>query len=131
MIDFTSLHYDADETAGLATVTVERLGGVGGAVSVDYQTSDGSATAGADYARPSGTLTWAAGDRGDKTFTVPVTWDGRAEGTESISLALTNPGGGADRGRTPRPSSASATTARAAPSRSAPAPIAPARPTAW
>ena len=45
-IDFKSLHYDADETAGLATVTVERLGGVGGAVSVDYQTSDGSATAG-------------------------------------------------------------------------------------
>ena len=46
----------------------------------------------------SGTLTWAAGDRNDKTFTVPVTWDGRAEGTESIGLALTNPGGGADQG---------------------------------
>ena len=43
-------------------MTVERLGGVGGAVSVDYQTSDGSATAGADYAARSGTLNWAAGD---------------------------------------------------------------------
>ena len=98
MIDFKSLHYDVDETDGQAIVTVERLGGVGGAVSVDYQTSDGSATAGADYAATSGTLNWAAGDSADKTFTVPVTWDGRAEGTESISLALTNPGGGADQG---------------------------------
>jgi hypothetical protein len=98
MIDFKSLHYDVDEAAGQAIVTVERVGGVGGAVSIDYQASDGSATAGADYASTSGTLTWAAGDSGDKTFTVPVTWDGRAEGTESISLALTNPGGGADQG---------------------------------
>ena len=79
-------------------MTVQRLGGVGGAVSVDYQTSDGSATAGSDYAATSGTLNWAAGDSADKTFTVPVNWDGRAEGTESISLTLTNPGGGADLG---------------------------------
>jgi hypothetical protein len=98
LIDFKSLHYDVDETDGQATVTVERLGGVGGAVSIDYQTSDGSATAGSDYTSASGTLNWAAGDSADKTFTVPVTWDGRAEGTESISLTLSNPGGGADQG---------------------------------
>ena len=97
LIDFKSLHYDVDETDGQAIVTVERLGGVGGAVSIDYQTSDGSATAGSDYTTASGTLNWAAGDSADKTFTVPVTWDGRAEGTESISLTLTNPGG-ADQG---------------------------------
>ena len=100
LIDFRSLQYDVDETDGHATVTVERLGGVGGAVSVDYETSDGSATAGSDYAATSGTLNWAAGDSADKTFTVPVTWDGRAEGPESISLALTNPGGGSDLGPT-------------------------------
>jgi hypothetical protein len=98
LIDFTSLHYDVNETEGQATVTVQRLGGVGGAVSVDYSTSDGSATAGTDYAATSGTLNWAAGDSADQTFTIPVTWDGRAEGTESVSLALTNPGGGADLG---------------------------------
>ncbi len=98
MIDFKSLHYDVDEIDGQATVTVERLGGVGGAVSVDYQTSDASAAAGSDYTATSGTLNWAAGDSADKTFTVPVSWDGRAEGTEAISLGLTNPGGGADLG---------------------------------
>jgi hypothetical protein len=100
LIDFKSLNYDVNETDGHATVTVERLGGVGGAVSVDYETSDGSASAGSDYAATSGTLNWAAGDGADKTFTVPVNWDGRAEGPESISLALTNPGGGADLGPT-------------------------------
>jgi hypothetical protein len=97
-IDFKSLHYDVDETDSQATVTVQRLGGVGGAVSVDYSTSDGTATAGSDYAAASGTLNWAAGDSADKTFTVPVTWDGRAEGPESINLALTNAGGGSDLG---------------------------------
>jgi Calx-beta domain len=97
-IDFKSLHYDVDEADGQATVTVQRLGGVGGAVSVDYSTSDGTATAGSDYADASGTLNWAAGDSADKTFTVPVTWDGRAEGPESINLALTNAGGGSDLG---------------------------------
>jgi hypothetical protein len=98
LIDFKSLHYDLDETDGQATVTVERLDGVAGAVSVDYQTSDGSASAGSDYTHTSGTLHWTAGDSADKTFTVPVSWDGRAEGTESISLTLTNPGGGSDLG---------------------------------
>ena len=118
MIDFKSLHYDVNETDGQAIVTVQRLGGVGGAVSVDYQTSDGSATAGADYAARSGTLNWAAGDSADKTFTVPVTWDGRAEGTESISLDADE----SRRGRRPGAEhrgrrSASATTAQAAGSR--------------
>jgi hypothetical protein len=97
-IDFKSLHYDVDEADGQATVTVERLGGVGGAVSIDYSTSDGTATAGSDYAAANGTLTWAAGDSADKTFTVPVSWDGRAEDAESINLTLTNPGGGSDLG---------------------------------
>jgi hypothetical protein len=97
-IDFKQLHYDVDETDGQATVTVERRDGVGGAVSVDYETSDGSATAGSDYVATSGTLNWSAGDSADKTFTVPVSWDGRAEGTESINLSLTDAGGGADLG---------------------------------
>ena len=97
-IGFKSLHFDAGETDGTALVTVERVGGVGGAVSVDYATSDGTATSGADYVSKSGTLTWTAGDGADKTFAIPVTWDGRAEGTESINLVLSNPGGGADLG---------------------------------
>jgi hypothetical protein len=98
VIGFKSLRYDVDETDGLATVTVERLDGVGGAVSVDYSTADGSASAGSDYTAAGGTLNWADGDGADKTFTVPVNWDGRGEGPESVSLILTNAGGGAELG---------------------------------
>jgi Calx-beta domain len=97
-IDFKSLRYDVNETDGLASVTVERSDGVGGPVSVDYSTADGSASAGSDYTAVSGTLNWADGDSADKTFTVPVTWDGRGEGPESVSLALTTPSGGAELG---------------------------------
>ena len=97
-IDFKAITYEVDESGSVAVVTVQRVGGAGGVVSVDYQTSDGSATAGDDYTATGGTLTWTAGDRGDKTFLVPIKWDGRAEGTEAISLALTNIGGGADAG---------------------------------
>ncbi|MFL5840092.1 MAG: Calx-beta domain-containing protein [Thermoleophilaceae bacterium] len=96
-IEFTALGYDVAETGGQATVTVHRVGGVGGPVSVDYATTDGTA-GGSDYTTTTGTLDWAAGDSADKTFTVPVTWDGRGEGPETINLTLSNPGGGADLG---------------------------------
>ena len=98
VIDFKSLRYDVDETDGIASVTVERSDGAGGAVSVDYSTADGSASAGSDYTSASGTLNWADGDSADKTFTIPVTWDGRGEGPESVSLALTSPTGGSELG---------------------------------
>jgi hypothetical protein len=93
LLDFKSLSYSASETGGVATITVERVGGVGGPVAVDYTTSDGTATAGSDYTATSGTLTWASGDSADKTFTVPIAWDGRGEGPETINLALSNPDG--------------------------------------
>src|SRR3954469_15564098 len=93
LIDFKSLTYSVSETGLVATVTVERLAGVGGAVAVDYATSDGTATAGSDYTATSGTLNWAAGDSADKTFMVPVTWDGAGEGPETINLTLSNANG--------------------------------------
>jgi hypothetical protein len=93
LIDFKSLSYSVSETGGVATITVQRTAGTGGAVSVDYATSDGSAAVGSDYTASSGTLNWASGDSADKTFTVPVAWDGRGEGPETINLELTNPAG--------------------------------------
>jgi hypothetical protein len=96
-LELTSLRYDVNETDGQATVTVRRVGGTGGAVSVDYATSDGSAHAPGDYATTTGTLNFADGET-QKTFAVPVVWDGLAEGDETVNLALSNPGGGSDLG---------------------------------
>ena len=70
-LQFSSATYSAIEGTDLTvTVTVTRTGGDDGAVSVDYTTSDGTATQPDDYATASGTLNWADSDSAAKTFTV-------------------------------------------------------------
>ena len=58
-VGFTSASFSVAETAPQATVTVSRTGGSQGAASVDYDTSNGTATAGQDYTAVGGTLSWA------------------------------------------------------------------------
>ncbi len=60
------------------------------ATTVDYATSDGTATAGSDYEAASGTLTFAAGET-EKTVSVGVLDDALDEGSETLSLTLSNP----------------------------------------
>ena len=63
-----------------------------GTVTVDYATSDGTATAGSDYTSTSGTLTFAAGET-EKTVSVPVLDDAHDEGSETLTLTLSNVSG--------------------------------------
>ena len=60
------------------------------ATTVDYATSDGTATAGADYSADSGTLTFEAGETG-KTVSVAVLDDDHDEGSETMTFTLSNP----------------------------------------
>ena len=71
-------------------VTLSRA--ASGAVSVDYATSDDSATAGADYTETSGALTFASGET-SKTVSVPVLDDAVDEGNETLNFTLSNPSG--------------------------------------
>ena len=64
------------------------------AVTVDYTTRDGTATAGADYVAKDGTLTFEPGET-VKTVEVRVLPDSHDEGSETMSLVLTNAGGAA------------------------------------
>src|SRR5207245_1081528 len=48
-LQFSAASYSVAENAGTATITVSRTLGNGGAVSVQYATSDGTAKAGTDY----------------------------------------------------------------------------------
>lgn len=98
-LGFTSSSYQANEGSGNATLQVERSGGSTGAVSVDYATSDGSATAGSDYASTSGNLSWSDGDAATKSFTVPLLDDTADEPNETLNLTLADPTGGAVLGR--------------------------------
>ena len=62
------------------------------AVSVRYATSDGTATAGADYEAVSGALRFGPGETA-KTVSVPVLNDTHDEGSETLTLALSAPFG--------------------------------------
>jgi hypothetical protein len=84
---------------GTATITVERVGGGGGAVGVTYATSNGTAGA-ADYTSAGGTLSWANGEVANKSFTVAITQDALVEGGETVVLTLSLPTGGASIGGT-------------------------------
>ena len=59
-------------------------------VTVDYATSDGTATSGSDYTATSGTLTFNAGDTA-KAVQVPVLTDSEDESQETLTLTLSNP----------------------------------------
>ena len=82
-----------DEGATGVTFTFSRAAGVDGAVSVDYATVAGTATAGVDYTSRSGTLTWANGDSTSKSVTVPIINDAIDEPNETFAMALSNPTG--------------------------------------
>ncbi len=83
------------EAAVSAQVRVQRVAGTAGAVSVQFATADGSATAGSDYTATSGTLSWADGDFSDRTVTIALVNDTQVETAETFQLALSAPTGGA------------------------------------
>ena len=60
------------------------------ATTVAYATSDGTATADVDYTAASGTLTFTAGET-EKTVSVPVLNDALDEGSETVTLTLSDP----------------------------------------
>ncbi|MGE3780686.1 MAG: PQQ-dependent sugar dehydrogenase, partial [Pirellulaceae bacterium] len=96
-LQFGSPTYTVQENGATATIVVTRTGGSAGAVSVQYATSNGTATAGGDYTATSGTLTLAPGEL-SRTFTIPILDDTAVEPNETIYLALSAPGGGATLG---------------------------------
>jgi chitinase len=61
-------------------------------VTVNYATSNGTATAGQDYTATSGTITFAAGET-SKTVNVAVTGDTAVESDETFSVTLSGPSG--------------------------------------
>ncbi len=98
VLQFNSDTFSVAEDAGSVVITVSRSNGSSGAVSVDFSSTDDSANAGSDYISSSGTLQWADGESGPKTFQVEILDDALIEGVESINLTLSNPTGSATLG---------------------------------
>ncbi|WP_395736886.1 S8 family serine peptidase [Prosthecobacter sp.] len=80
------------EGAGSILVSVTRTGGKEGSATVNYATSNGTATAGSDYTATSGTLSFAVGEL-VKTFAIPITNDTALESNETIQVTLSSAGG--------------------------------------
>ena len=72
------------------TVTLDKT--ATGTVTIDYATSDGTASAGSDYTSTAGTLTFAAGTT-SRTITVPIADDSVNESDETFTVTLSNPSG--------------------------------------
>ena len=90
-VQFGAPVFSANEGSPTATVTVTRTGG-NAAVSVDFATSDDSATAGSDYTATSGTLSFPS-LASSRTFTVPITNDLLDDDAESFVVSLSNVSG--------------------------------------
>lgn len=94
-LSFSSPSYAIGEASESVDITVYRLGGSQGNVTVDYMTVDGSATSDQDYLAASGTLRFAAGET-SKTLTIQLMPDQIYEGNEEFTMVLSNPTGGVD-----------------------------------
>lgn len=86
-IAFDSASYTVNEGDGFAKLVVVRSGGLAAPASVTYSTSDGTTTAGSDYAASSGTLTFNPGEV-RKTIMIPLIDDATPESSETFTVDL-------------------------------------------
>jgi len=105
-VQLSNPSYSVLQGAGAITVTVNRVGGSNGAVSVAYATSNGSAVAGTDFTAATGILQWGDADATSKTFSVAISNATPFSGSKAFTVALSNPMSGVALGS---PSSAGVT----------------------
>ncbi len=92
VITFDGDPYSAGEGAGKVTITVSNGGGQG-TPTVDYDTVNGTAKAGSDYVKSSGTAQFVEGDS-DVTFDITITNDSADEPNEEFAVRLKNQSNG-------------------------------------
>ena len=92
---FELASYSVAEDAGVARINVLRgTDDTNSAVSVNFATTDLTATKGLDYAGITNTLSFAPGEK-IKLVTVPILNDGVKESSKNFRVTLSNPTGGA------------------------------------
>ena len=96
-LQFSSQMFSATEDVGSVVITVTRVDGATDSVTVDFATSNGTATAGSDYTTTSGTLTFNHGQT-SQTFSIPIVNDNVFEPDETVNITLINATGGATLG---------------------------------
>src|SRR5437763_1908691 len=92
VVQFSSSNYSVVEACTTVTITINRVGNTSGAASVDYFTSDVTASERKDYITAIGTLRFAAGET-SRSFVVLVNDDSYVEGNETFNVNLRDPSG--------------------------------------
>ena len=93
-VQFAANQLWVQEVEGTVKLTVMRGNDIQlDAFTVEYATTNGTATAGSDYTETKGTLAFAEGEM-TKFFNVPILNDGVAEKDEQFKVVLSNPTGG-------------------------------------
>jgi hypothetical protein len=92
-VQFNSATYSASEDGGVAVITLERTGGSGGPLTVNYTATDGTAVSALDYTTAAfRTVTFNDGET-SKTFTINIVEDALDELNETVNLQLSSPAG--------------------------------------
>jgi hypothetical protein len=86
-VQFSAANYSVPELAGAAVITVTRTDGESGMATVGYETSNGTATAGATYRPASGVLTFGPGVL-SRSFTVAILSGALHERDQTVLLRL-------------------------------------------
>jgi uncharacterized repeat protein (TIGR01451 family)/uncharacterized delta-60 repeat protein len=89
-LTFSSSSYSVTK-GGTAIVTVSRIGGALGSLSVEVGAYNGTGVNGINFVGTTNTLTWANGEVTNKTFTVQTLEDHTVEGPKTVNLFLFNP----------------------------------------
>lgn len=93
-VEFAALTYAGQENDGSVTITLRRVNGSQGSVTVNYGTSDATAKSNTDYTAATGTVTFSGGET-TQSFTVSLKDNSNVEGNRKFNVALNTPSGGA------------------------------------
>jgi hypothetical protein len=85
-VAFSAPGYSVAVSAGMAIITIDRLGGSTGGANATYRTFDSSALAGRDYTETSGTVSWSDGDATPRTVGVPISTAAVEGGVFTVAL---------------------------------------------
>jgi len=89
-VHFVASSLSIGEAQGSATVVIRRAGGGHGAATVKCRVIGGTAEPGKDFQFVERTVTWQAGEIGDRALTISILNDSDQEADETIELQLTD-----------------------------------------
>ena len=95
---FSSATASVLENDPTAFLTVNRVNGAAGDVSVSYSATGGTATSGSDFNLPPGSVSFSDGESGSKAVSVNIVDNSESEAPETVVISLNTPTGGANIG---------------------------------